>query len=243
MGNLPILIEGTPKWFNGLCKNLPGMVSGKIWKRREGRQLFWRETGEPSNEWMVSAKAFQGWLVVRYGKRKREEAVILKRRGFIIYVAVLVIVVILFKCVFMLAVVPTESMAGTIEPGNHVICSRYGIGEGDIERYDVLVFTPPDHPQMLYIKRVVGLPGETIEIKNGKVYADGVELDSSFTKAPQNRRGDGIYKVPDGCYFFLGDNRNNSNDSRFWKQKYVPAANLKAKARLIAFPFTRIGWL
>ena len=228
------------------------MVSAKIFqgwlvvrygKRREGRQLFWRETGEPSNEWMVSAKAFQGWLVVRYGKRKREEAVILKRRGFIIYVTVLVIVVILFKCVFMLTVVPTESMAGTIEPGNHVICSRYGIGEGDIERYDVLVFTPPDHPQMLYIKRVVGLPGETIVVKNGKVYADGAELDSSFTKAPQNRRGDGIYKVPDGCYFFLGDNRNNSNDSRFWKNKYVPAANIKAKAKFICFPFTRLTWL
>lgn len=167
----------------------------------------------------------------------------MKRRGFIIYVAVLVIVVILFKCVFMLAVVPTESMAGTIEPGNHVICSRYGIGEGDIERYDVLVFTPPDHPQMLYIKRVVGLPGETIVVKNGKVYADGAELDSSFTKAPQNRRGDGVYKVPEGHYFFLGDNRNNSNDSRFWKNKYVPAANIKAKAKFICFPFTRLTWL
>ena len=134
-------------------------------------------------------------------------------------------------------------MAGTIEPGDTLACTRFGIGEGEVGRYDILIFTPPDEPGMLYVKRVVGLPGETIEVKDGKVYADGAELDNSFTKAPQNRRGDGVYKVPEGHYFFLGDNRNNSNDSRFWKQKYVPAANLKAKARLITFPFTRIGWL
>lgn len=167
----------------------------------------------------------------------------MKKKFFTIYAAVLIMAVMLFNNVFMLSFVPTESMAGTIEPGNHVICSRYGIGEGDIERYDVLVFTPPDHPQMLYIKRVVGLPGETIVVKNGKVYADGAELDGSFTKGPQNRRGDGVYKVPEGHYFFLGDNRNNSNDSRFWKNKYVPAANIKAKAKFICFPFTRLTWL
>ena len=192
---------------------------------------------------MISAKITHEYMVVGYRKRNREEEVILKKKFFTIYAAVLIMAVILFHYVFMLAVVPTESMAGTIEPGNHVICSRYGIGEGDIERYDVLVFTPPDHPQMLYIKRVVGLPGETIVVKNGKVYADGAELDSSFTKAPQNRRGDGVYKVPEGHYFFLGDNRNNSNDSRFWKNKYVPAANIKAKAKFICFPFTRLTWL
>ena len=190
---------------------------------------------------MVSAKIFQGWLVVRYGKRKGEEAVILKRRGFIIYVAVLVIVVILFKCVFMLTVVPTESMAGTIEPGNHVICSRYGIGEGDIERYDVLVFTPPDHPQMLYIKRVVGLPEETIEVRNGKVYADGVELDSSFTKAPQNRRGMGVTRFQKGIISSLETTGITHMTAGSGNKNMIPAANLKA--RLITYPFTRINWL
>ena len=199
---------------------------------------------------MVSAKIFQGWLVVgwRGGKRNeeadlKEKKMARKMKGWGIYIGVLIIVSTACNHFFMFSEVPTESMAGTIEPGNHVICSRYGIGEGDIKRYDVLVFTPPDHPQMLYIKRVVGLPGETIVVKNGKVYADGVELDNSFIYGPQNRRGDGIYKVPDGCYFFLGDNRNNSNDSRFWKQKYVPAANIKAKAKFICFPFTRLTWL
>ena len=167
----------------------------------------------------------------------------MKKRGFIIYAAVLIIAVILFMFVFMLTVVPTQSMAGTIDTGDHIICSRYGVEEEDIERYDVLVFTPPDEPGVFYIKRVIGLPGETIEVRDGKVYADGIELDNSFINGPQNRRGDGIYKVPDGCYFFLGDNRNNSNDSRFWKNKYVPAENIKAKARLICFSFTRIDWL
>lgn len=195
--------------------------------------------------YMISAKIIHEYIVVEYRKRKRnrEEEVILKKRGFIIYAAVLIMAVMLFNNVFMLSFVPTESMAGTINAGDHIICSRYGVDEGDIQRYDVLVFTPPDHPQMLYIKRVIGLPGETIEVRNGKVYADGQELDNSFTKGPQNRRGDGVYKVPEGCYFFLGDNRNNSNDSRFWDEKYVPAANIQAKARLISFPFTRINWL
>lgn len=93
---------------------------------------------------------------------------------------------------------------------------------------------------MLVPPLVVFLFWEAVEVKNGKVYADGVELDNSFTNGPQNRGGDGIYKVPDGCYFFLGDNRNNSNDSRFWKNKHVPAANIKAKAKFICFPFTRL---
>lgn len=199
---------------------------------------------------MVSAKIFQGWLVVgwRGGKRKeeadlKEKRMTRKMKGWGIYIGVLIIVFTACNHFFMFSEVPTDSMAGTIEPGDTLACTRFGIGEGEVGRYDILIFTPPDEPGMLYVKRVVGLPGETIEVKDGKVYADGAEMDNSFTKAPQNRRGDGIYKVPDGCYFFLGDNRNNSNDSRFWKNKYVPAANIKAKAKFICFPFTRLTWL
>ena len=192
---------------------------------------------------MISAKITHGYMVVGYRKRDREEEVILKKKFFTIYVAVLILIVICFNSVLMLSFVPTESMAGTINAGEHIICSRYDVEEEDIERYDVLVFKPLDEPEMFYIKRVMGLPGETIEIRNGKVYADGVELNNSFVNGPQNRRGDGVYRVPEGCYFFLGGNRNNSNDSRFWKQKYVPSENIKAKARLICFPFSRMGRL
>lgn len=165
------------------------------------------------------------------------------KRGLTIYAVILIMAVLVFNHVLMLGAVPSGSMAGTINPGDNLICTRFGIGEEEIERYDILIFTPPDSPEMIYVKRVIGLPGETIEVRNGKVYADGVELDDSFTNGPQNRKGDGVYVVPDGCYFFLGDNRNNSNDSRFWKNKYVPAANIQAKARFICFPFTRLTWL
>ena len=199
---------------------------------------------------MVSAKIFQGWLVVgwRGGKRKeeadlKEKKMTRKMKGWGIYIGVLIIVFTACNHFFMFSEVPTESRAGTISPGDNVISTRYGVGEKDIQRYDVLIFTPPDKPEMTYIKRVIGLPGETIEVRNGKVYADGVELDNSFIKSPQNRKGDGTYVVPEGCYFFLGDNRNNSNDSRFWKQKYVPAENIKVKARCVIYPFADAGWL
>lgn len=154
------------------------------------------------------------------------------------YAVFAVIIVILFRTVLMLNLIPSGSMESTIMTGDLVVSSRIDIN--DIERYDILIFKPPIEEDSVYIKRVIGLPGETIEVKNGKVYADGVELDSSFTNGPQNRNGDGKWKVPDGCLFFLGDNRNNSKDSRFWENAYTPITNVYAKAKLVAFPFSRL---
>lgn len=158
--------------------------------------------------------------------------------GFNLSSTFAIIVTILFQSVWMLSLIPSESMAGTIQEGDFVISTRYDIGSDDIKRYDILIFTPPDEPDVTYIKRVVGLPGETIEVSNGKIYADGVELDDSFVHTPMNRNGDGEFKVPENCYFFVGDNRNNSKDSRFWEEKYVPLENIRAKAKFVLFPFS-----
>lgn len=145
---------------------------------------------------------------------------------------------ILFKTVWILCLIPSESMENTLMKGDLVFGSRIEIGEEDIQRYDILVFIPPDEPDTIYIKRVIGLPGEAIEVFDGEVYADDVRLDSSFIKGLQNDDGDGSYIVPEGHYFFLGDNRNNSNDSRFWDEEFVPLGNIKAKAKYIIFPFS-----
>ena len=149
--------------------------------------------------------------------------------------------VILSRTVLMLTFIPSGSMEGTIRTGDFVLGTRYDIGEGDIERYDILVFALPDEPDTVYIKRVIGLPGETVVVCDGSVYADGVRLDDSFVKNPMNTKGDGTYVVPDGCYFVMGDNRNQSDDSRFWTEKYVPVENVEGKAKFIIFPFKNIG--
>lgn len=149
--------------------------------------------------------------------------------------------VILSRTVLMLNFIPSGSMEGTIRTGDFVLGTRYDIGEGDIERYDILVFVPPDEPDTVYIKRVIGLPGETVVVCDGSVYADGVRLDDSFVKNPMNTKGDGTYVVPDGCYFVMGDNRNQSDDSRFWTEKYVPVENVEGRAKFIIFPFKNIG--
>lgn len=154
-------------------------------------------------------------------------------RAVIAYVLFLIMVFAGFKYIWVLSLVPTGSMEPAINEGDIALGTRYDTEEDDIKRYDILIFFPPDEPDTTYIKRVIGLPGDIIEVSNGKVYANGEELEDSFVKTPMNRRGDGIYAVPEGCYFFMGDNRNNSNDSRFWKEKYVPMENIVAKSKYI----------
>jgi len=166
---------------------------------------------------------------------------ILKAIG--IYAVFAIAFIILFQTTFMLSYIPSSSMEPTIMTGNIIFSTRYDVKEEDLERYDILIFVATDDPDITYIKRLIGLPGETIEVKDGKVYTDGTELDDSFINGSQNQVGNGIYEVPEGCYFFMGDNRNNSKDSRFWDNPYVPAENIQAKAKCILFPFPDIGSL
>lgn len=158
------------------------------------------------------------------------------------YFAFVLIFAIVFKTVLSLSIVPSESMEPTIMTGDFLISSRKEIKLEDIHRYDIITFTPPIDDEIIYVKRVIGLPGETIEVKDGKVYADGVELDNSFTNGPQNRNGDGTWTVPADCFFMMGDNRNNSADSRYWgNTPFVHISAVEAKAKLVVFPFSHFG--
>ena len=97
-------------------------------------------------------------------------------------------------------------------------------------RFDIVIFKYPDDESQLFAQRIIGLPGETIEIVEGKVYINDsdVPLDDSFINGVLTGNY-GPYEVPDGGYFVLGDNRNNSKDSRFWNCKFVSREQLVAR--------------
>ena len=135
--------------------------------------------------------------------------------------------------------VPTGSMIPTIMSKSRVIGSRLSYINSDPERGDVVIFHFPDDPtgKTYYVKRVIGLPGETVNIVDGKVYIDGSEtpLDEPYLAEPMEGSW-GAYQVPEGSYFMLGDNRNNSQDARFWDHQYVEKDKIIAKVLFCYFP-------
>lgn len=126
------------------------------------------------------------------------------------------------------AEVPTGSMEHTIEVDDCILGFQLAYLFDGPERGDVVIFPYPDNPEVTYVKRVIGLPGETVEIKSGAVYIDGKPIAEPYLK--EEMRGEyGPYVVPEGCYFMLGDNRNSSQDSRKWANTYLKEEDIMAK--------------
>lgn len=127
------------------------------------------------------------------------------------------------------------SMKDTLQIGDRLIASKLPYVFGEPERGDIVVFYFPDDETEVFIKRLIGLPGETIEIIDGYVYVDGEVLDEDYVRG--ERSGDfGPYEVPDGEYFMLGDNRHFSGDSREWNDKYVSKDQLIGKGMFLYKP-------
>ena len=186
--------------------------------------------------------------------------------------------------------VPTGSMETTIMPGDRVIGSRLSYTFGKPERGDVAIFRfgwkcnhcrratgenpAPDvcpycgkelkHPKTVYyVKRIIGMPGDTVEIKAGgscgpseivseareaiadgetrelvtaDVYVNGEKIEEDYLREPMLYTGDMTFTVPEGTYFFMGDNRNGSLDARYWHNHYIPQDKLIAKVLFRYWP-------
>lgn len=132
------------------------------------------------------------------------------------------------KYVIIKAEVPTGSMEHTIEVNDCILGLQLAYLFSEPERGDIVIFPYPDNPEVTYVKRVIGLPGETVEIKNGSVYIDGEPIEEPYLKEAMVGEY-GPYVVPEGCYFMLGDNRNSSQDSRKWKNTFLKGDDIMAK--------------
>ncbi|RMH00405.1 MAG: signal peptidase I [Chloroflexi bacterium] len=124
-----------------------------------------------------------------------------------------------------------SSMNPTLSDGQYLLINNLSYYFNDPQRGDIIVFRHPASDLNL-IKRVIGLPGDHIEIANQQVKVNGVVLDEPYIKDPP--RYSGSWDVPEGHYFVLGDNRNNSSDSHSWS--YLPRENIIGKAMLIYWP-------
>ncbi len=151
---------------------------------------------------------------------------------------ILLALVLYFLIDFVVARVRVEniSMQPTLKPGEFIVVNKMAYRFGEVKPGDVVVFHYPGNPQEDYIKRVIGVPGDQISVRDGIVYVNGDGLVEPYISAPPRYAGE--WTVPEGNIFVLGDNRNQSSDSHSWG--FVPFENLVGKALVVYWPLEEI---
>ncbi len=192
-----------------------------------------------------------------------------ERRSFlhelpILFVVALALAIVLKTFVVQAFFIPSSSMEPTLEPGDRVLVQKVVYGP---DRGDVIVFSDPrgrpgpdrgivggfvhwlsstlgiERPEHEdFIKRVIGLPGETVELRDGRLFVGGVRIREPYLRGAVDTRDYGPVRVPEGALFVLGDNRLNSNDSRFGLG-FVPVDKVVGRAFAIVWPPSRVGWI
>jgi signal peptidase I len=156
--------------------------------------------------------------------------------------------------------IPSPSMVPTLDPGDRVLVARFLYHLTSPARGDIVVFKYPLDTRVVFIKRLIGLPGDTVSLRDGQVYVNGVRRNEPYVLKVNGRTTptnpapaiasstlsepwslNRPYTVPAGSYFMMGDNRLDSDDSRVWGT--VPARDLIGKAFLVYWPISRIGSL
>lgn len=138
------------------------------------------------------------------------------------------------------AVVPTGSMEPTVMAGDRLIGFKLSYVFNDPARGDIITFNDPDGSNNVFVKRIIGLPGEKITVVSGKVYINDSKtpLTETYVNPSEEPVGDfGPYIVPEDCFFVMGDNRNNSYDSRYWETtNFVKKDDILSKISFRYYP-------
>jgi signal peptidase I len=141
--------------------------------------------------------------------------------------------------------IPSDSMVPTLQVGDRLVVEKLSYRFNPPQFGDIVVFDPPPQLQLqgykkdqAFIKRIIGRPGETIEVKNGKVYVNSQPLQEPYIAEPPNYTW-GPSQVPENMFFVMGDNRNNSNDSHVWG--FLLKDFVIGHAWMRFYPFDRLG--
>jgi len=143
--------------------------------------------------------------------------------------------------------IPSDSMLPTLEKGDRLVVEKISDRFHPPTTGDIIVFEPPEKLQVLgyakdqaFIKRVIGEPGQIVAIANHQVYLNGEPLKENYIAEPPAYQW-GAMQVPEGEFFVMGDNRNDSNDSHVWG--FLPRKNIIGRARFRFWPLNRIGFV
>ena len=139
--------------------------------------------------------------------------------------------------------IPSGSMENTIMTNDRVIGSRLTYRFSDPQRGDIAIFHFPDDESIYYVKRIIGLPGDVIDIKDGAVYLNGSDtpLEEPYLREPMLPEDDLHFEVPEDSYFMMGDNRNFSFDARYWTNTFVKRDKIIAKVLVRYWPLNKMG--
>ena len=176
-------------------------------------------------------------------EKKEEPKKSLKREIFewvMVFVVAAAMAFVVRTFIFEPVRVDGSSMLNTLTDSEFMIATKFDYLFGDPERFDIVICNYPNTSDGMYrVKRVIGMPGETMELRAGELYIDGQYVEQNFDMTP-NETYFGPYTVPEGHYFVLGDNRNNSKDSRSVMVGPLSRDEIKGHVRAVVFPFTKM---
>ena len=147
-------------------------------------------------------------------------------KDFLVYVIIFLVTFFLIQLFIGVALIPTGSMEPTLTTGKKYLFFETAYLFKGPERKDIIVF---DDAGTIYCKRIIGLPGDTIELKDGYVFINGELLDEPYANGMTYAFYQDTYIVPEGEYFFMGDNRENSHDSRLWDYPFITKKQILGK--------------
>lgn len=180
-------------------------------------------------------------LTVKNKKKVKKVIKIRRKKVFMEWIvpvfAAVFISVMINKFIIINTEIPSGSMIPTLNINDRVIVTRV-FDIDNIKRGDIIVFYSKELNDKL-IKRVIGVPGDNIEISDGILKVNGEELKEDYVK--ENKVYNGTFQVPSGKFFFLGDNRPVSYDSRYWKEPYIDKKDILGKAKLKYYPIKDFG--